>query len=161
MTRLLPHPLLSLALVLMWLLLTSFSLGHLALGAMISVLAGLAFSRIEPQASRIRAWWPLVRLAGTVAVDIARSNLAVAAYLIFGRNRPRRSAVVAIPLHLRDPVALALLALIVTATPGTAWLDYDAGTGTLHIHVFDLVDEEEWRVLIRTRYEAPLLEAFA
>ena len=25
----------------------------------------------------------------------------------------------------------------------------------------DLVDEEEWRVLIRTRYEAPLLEAFA
>lgn len=161
MTRLLPHPLLSLALVLMWLLLTSFSLGHLVLGATISVIAGLAFARIEPQAPRIRAWWPLVRLAGIVAVDIGRSNLAMAGALTVGRNRARRSAVVAIPLRLRDPVALALLALIVTATPGTAWLDYDAATGTLQIHVFDLADEEEWRVLIRTRYEAPLLEAFA
>lgn len=162
MTRLLPHPLLSLALVLMWLILTRFSLGHLALGSVIAVLAGLAFARIEPQRPCIRAWWPLIRLAGIVAVDIARSNRAVAGLLLTnGRGDSRRSAVVEVPLRLRDPVALALLAVIVTATPGTAWLDYAPETGTLHVHVFDMVDEEEWRMLIRDRYEALLLEAFA
>ena len=56
MTRLLPHPLLTAALILMWLLLTRFSLGHLVLGSVIAVLAGLALARIEPEAPRIRSW---------------------------------------------------------------------------------------------------------
>jgi multicomponent K+:H+ antiporter subunit E len=162
MTRLLPHPLLSLALVVMWLLLTRFSPGHLILGAVIAVLAGLAFARIEPRAPRIRAFGPLIRLSGLVSVDIARSNWAVARLMLTnGRHGARRSAFVEIPLRLRHPVALALLAVILTATPGTAWLEYDPERGTLLLHVFDMIDEDEWRVLIRDRYEALLLEAFA
>ncbi len=73
----------------------------------------------------------------------------------------RRSAFVEIPLRLRDPVPLALLAMILTATPGTAWLEYDPETGVLLVHVFDRIDDETWRTLIRDRYEALLLEAFA
>jgi multicomponent K+:H+ antiporter subunit E len=162
MTRLLPHPLLSLALVVMWLLLTRFSPGHLILGSVIAVFAGLAFARIEPQAPRIRAFGPLVRLSAVVSVDIVRSNWAVARLMLTnGRHGARRSAFVEIPLRLRDPVALALLAVILTATPGTAWLEYDPERGTLLLHVFDMIDEDEWRVLIRDRYEALLLEAFA
>lgn len=162
MTRILPHPILSLALVLMWLLLTRFSLGHLVLGSIIAVLAGLAFARIEPQAPRIRAWAPLLRLMGIVSVDIVRSNWAVARLMLTnGRHGARQSAFVDIQLRLRDPVALALLAVILTATPGTAWLEYDPETDVLLVHVFDMIDAEEWRVLIRGRYEALLLEAFA
>src|SRR5690606_10106302 len=123
MTRLLPHPLLSLALLLMWLLLTRFSPGHLILGSATGVLAGLAFTRIEPVAPRIRAFRPLLRLMGIVSVDIVRSNWDVARLILTnGRSGERRSAFVDIPLRLRDPVALALLAMIVTATPGTAWI---------------------------------------
>ncbi|RGP35871.1 Na+/H+ antiporter subunit E [Pseudotabrizicola alkalilacus] len=162
MTRILPHPLLSVALVLMWLMLTRFSLGHLVLGSVISILAGLALARIEPKAPRIRSWAPLLRLVAIVSVDIVRSNWAVAWLMLTnGRHGGRTSAFVIIPLRLHDPVALALLAIILTATPGTAWLEYDREAGTLLLHVFDMIDEEDWRVLIRDRYEALLLEAFA
>ena len=162
MTRLFPHPLLSAALVLMWLLLTRFSPGHLMLGTLIAVLAGLALARIEPEAPRIRSWPALLRLVGIVSADIVRSNWAVARLMLTnGRHGARTSAFVAIPLRLHDPVPLALLAVILTATPGTAWLEHDRDSGTLLLHVFDMIDEEEWRVLIRDRYEALLMEAFA
>ncbi len=161
MTRILPHPVLSLGLVLVWLLLTRFSLGHLVLGSMVAVVAGLAFSRIEPGTPRIRAWGPLARLVGIVSVDILRSNIAVARLMLTnGRHGARQSDFVVVPLRLRDPVALAILALVLTATPGTAWLEYDPEEGTLLLHVFDLIDPEDWRKLIRDRYEALLLEAF-
>lgn len=162
MTRVLPHPMLTAALILMWLLLTRFSLGHLVLGSVIAVLAGLALARIEPQAPRIRSWAALLRLVAIVSVDIVRSNWAVARLMLTnGRHGARTSAFVLIPLRLRDPVPLALLAVILTATPGTAWLEYDPEAGTLLLHVFDMIDEEEWRALIRDRYEALLMEAFA
>lgn len=162
MTRILPHPLLTLALVAMWLLLTRFTLGQLILGSGLGVLAGLAFARIEPQAPRIRAYWPLVRLFGVVMVDVFRSNWAVAWLILSnGRGGERQSEFVDIPLRLRDPVPLALLAVILTATPGTAWLEFDPESGILILHVFDVVDAEEWRVLVRDRYETLLLEAFA
>lgn len=162
MTRLLPHPLLSAALLLMWMLLTRFSLGHALLGGLIAVIAGLALSRIEPQAPRIRSWPALLRLVGIVSVDIVRSNWAVARLMLTnGRHGARTSAFVVVPLRLRDPVPLALLAVILTATPGTAWLEHDREAGTLLLHVFDMIDEEEWRTLIRDRYEALLMEAFA
>ncbi|MCU0853345.1 MAG: Na+/H+ antiporter subunit E [Rhodobacteraceae bacterium] len=162
MTRVLPHPLLTLGLLVMWLLLTRVSPGHLLLGALIGILAGLAFARIEPEAPRIRAWRPLLKLMGFVSADIIRSNWAVARLMLTnGRHGARRSAFVEIPLRLNAPVPLALLAVILTATPGTAWLEHDPETGTLLLHVFDMVDEDEWRILIRDRYEALLMEAFA
>ena len=60
-----------------------------------------------------------------------------------------------------DPVGLALLSMIVTATPGTAWLEYDSATGVLLLHVFDMIETDDWPALIRDRYESRLLEAFA
>ncbi len=70
------------------------------------------------------------------------------------------SGFVAIPLDLRDPLGLAILSIIITSTPGTAWVDYNSARGTLLIHVFDLVDEEGWRKLIKNRYEHLLTEIF-
>ena len=34
-----------------------------------------------------------------------------------------------IPLDLRDPYGLAALACIITSTPGTLWVNFDAATG--------------------------------
>jgi multicomponent K+:H+ antiporter subunit E len=53
-----------------------------------------------------------------------------------------------------------VLSLIITSTPGTAWFDYNGAHGMLLIHVFDLVDEEGWRHLIKSRYEYLLMEIF-
>jgi multicomponent K+:H+ antiporter subunit E len=161
MTRLVPHPLLSLAILLMWLLLTRFSPGHLVLGTAIGLIAGQALATLHPQAPRLRRLDLVARLVGVVSVDIIRSNVAVA-WLIAtgGRNGARRSEFIEIPLELRNQGALALLAIILTATPGTAWLEYKPTQGTLLLHVFDLVDEATWRDLIKNRYEALLLEIF-
>lgn len=159
MRRMLPHPILSLALLGIWLLLTRFTLGHVVLGSGVAVVAGWAFARIEPEAQRPRAIWPLVRLVTIVALDILRSNVAVARLMV-GGGRQRRSAFIHVRLRLKNRLALGMLAVIVTATPGTAWLEYDEETGILLLHVFDVVDEAAWQDLIGNRYEALLLEAF-
>lgn len=161
MKRFVPHPLLSLALVLMWLLLTRFSLGNLVLGGIIALVAGWALSALQPRGPRIRRWDQIGKLMGIVTYDIIRSNMSVAWLILTGgRQGQRRSQFIDIPLDLRSPSALALLSIIVTATPGTAWVEYRTSSGVLLLHVFDVIDEATWRELIKNRYEALLLEIF-
>lgn len=161
MSAILPHPYLSLGLTFVWLLLTRFTLGHLLLGMMISVAAGLAMTRLQMPSPRIRKPHKLIWLALIVGLDIIRSNIAVARIILAGPNAAfARSGFMEMELRLRDRNALGLLAIILTATPGTAWLEYDPETGRLLLHVLDLADPEEWRVIIRDRYEALLLEIF-
>jgi multicomponent K+:H+ antiporter subunit E len=160
-TRFLPHPLLSVSLVFMWLLLNRFSLGHLLLGSAVAVIAGQAMAALEPARPRLRSAGAILRLFGAVSADIVRSNLAVARLIVGGRGASRRrSGFVHIDLELRDPTGLAILAVIVTATPGTAWLDYDAASGRALLHVFDLIDEDEWRRIVKDRYGRLLMEIF-
>ena len=161
MSRLVPHPLMSLAILVMWLFLTRFSLGHLILGSVIGLIAGRALAALHPEGPRLRRWDQIVRLFFIVALDIIRSNAAVA-WLILTNQRGghSRSEFVDIPLDLRSQPGLAILAIIVTATPGTAWVEYKPKEGTLLLHIFDLVDEDAWRELIKNRYEALLLEIF-
>ncbi|SHO66461.1 multicomponent K+:H+ antiporter subunit E [Pseudoxanthobacter soli DSM 19599] len=158
MTRLLPYPLLAASLVLMWLLLNGFSLGHLILGVAIAAVATRIMAALEPEKPRVRRWGAIVRLFGLVFVDIIRSNIAVGRIVL--RGRPERTGFVAIPLTVRDRTALAVLACVLTATPGTAWVEYRSRTGTLLLHVLDLENEQDWIDLIKKRYEPRLMEIF-
>ncbi|SMO49395.1 Na+/H+ antiporter subunit E [Paracoccus laeviglucosivorans] len=161
MTRLIPHPLMSAALVFVWLLLTRFSLGHLVLGTAIAILAGWVVNRLHPPTPRIRRWGAIPRLAALVVWDILKSNIAVARILLLGPGHPSyHSGFVELELRLRDQNALALLAIILSATPGTAWLEYEAEDGYLLLHVLDLRSEDDWQTLIRDRYETLLMEIF-
>lgn len=160
-TRLLPAPLLSLALLAMWLLLNqSLSPGQILLGAALALFGPVALSALEPPKARVRHIATLLRLAGLVVADIARSNIAVAALILTPRRRKNTPGFVDVPLALRDPYGLAMLACIITATPGTVWVDFDVASGTLTIHVLDLVEEQEWIDTIKGRYERRLLEVF-
>ena len=58
------------------------------------------------------------------------------------------------------PYGLAALACIITATPGTLWVEYDSADNTMLLHVLDLIDEEEWVRIIKDRYETRLMEIF-
>ena len=91
---------------------------------------------------------------------MVRSNIAVTGIILQGRRRQRTAGFVAIPLELRDEIGLAVLACIVTSTPGTAWIEYDQSTGVLLIHVLDLIDESDWVDLIKNNYEFLLREIF-
>ena len=159
MTRYLPHPIVTLSVVLIWVLLNRLSAGHLVLGAAVGMIAGKAMSALRPPRIRLRKWWLIPLLVARVLSDVGRSNVAVARRILSGGAR-RAPGFVEIPLRLRDPFALAILATILTSTPGTAWIQYDRATSWLLIHVLDLGDGTDWASTVRDRYEALLLEIF-
>jgi multicomponent K+:H+ antiporter subunit E len=161
MTRLLPFPLLSAAILALWLLLNqTVSLGHVLLGGIVALVGGWALTLLEPPKARIRRPGVIVRLFFSVLVDILRSNIAVARIVLGLGTRERSSGFVHIPLDLRDPYGLAVLACIITSTPGTLWASFNPATGMLMIHVLDLIDKREWVETIKNRYERPLREIF-
>ena len=161
MRRVLPHPRLSVLLLVVWALLhASVAPGVLATGAVLALLGPLAMARLQPDRPALRSPGAVLRLAAVVFTDIVRSNYAVATLILGRRRRDRVSGFVYIPLDVRSPSSLAVLAIIVTSTPGTLWVQYDAGRGRLLLHVLDLVDEAEWTELIKGRYEPLLTEIF-
>jgi multicomponent K+:H+ antiporter subunit E len=160
MSRILPHPLASAGLFVLWLLLNqTLAPGPVLVAMAVALLGGLMLARLRPASVRVTQPGLVLRLAGAMAVDVIRSNFAVA-QVILGRKRSRRSGFIRIQLETRNPWALASLALILTATPGTAWVEYDTEDGWLLLHVLDLIDEESWARIVRERYERPLMEIF-
>jgi multicomponent K+:H+ antiporter subunit E len=160
MRRLLPFPLLTASLLVMWLLLSGFTPGQFLLGTVVAVGASLLVVPLQPQRLKIRRWSAIPKLVGTVSFDVVRSNIAVARLILGPSRQVQKSGFVEIPLALRHPTALAVLACILTCTPGTAWLEYRSSNGHLLIHVLDLVDEQAWVDLIKRRYEPLLMELF-
>lgn len=157
---LLPYPLLWAALTIIWLLLNSMTPGHILLGATVSLVACWAMASLRPAKPRLKRWYLLPRFFVTVLYDIVRSNIAVAAIILSGHQKNHRSAFMHVTLDLKDPTALSLLAVVLTATPGSAWVEYESRESTLLLHVLDLIDEDEWRELIKNRYEKLLREIF-
>jgi multicomponent K+:H+ antiporter subunit E len=158
MTR---FPLAFIVLLGLWLLLNeSVSPAQILLGSAVALAGSWAFSFLGPPGSRIRRPPVVLRLCLTVAADIVRSNIAVAALALKPGGSSRRSGFVEIPLQLHDPYGLAVLAVIITSTPGTLWASYDSKSRVLIIHVLDLIDGPEWVQTIKSRYEQPLREIF-
>lgn len=157
--RALPFPLLTLALLAMWILLTGFSPGHMLFGAAVAVLVSRTMLSLRPERPTLRLGRAAVRLALIVFVDIIRSNIAIATIILL-RPPERNSGFVELSTALRSPDALAMLAIIITATPGSLWVQHDAHRHIILIHVLDLVDEQQWARLIQERYEKLLIEIF-
>lgn len=153
---------LSLVLFVTWLLLgEELSVAQVVFGALLSVALMLAIAHLRPVRPRLRRLHLAVPLAASVLVDILRSNLHVAAIVLgLVRARPVRSGFLDIPIELSDPHGLTILAVIVTATPGTTWAGLSPSGRTLTLHVLDLKDEEELIRLTKRRYEQPLLRIF-
>ena len=162
MRRLVPCPIASVGLLVLWLLLNqTLSLGHILLGSAVALVGGWSLSRLGLPKARPRQLLAMFRLATFVFADILRSNIAVARIILGLERRRWTSGFVGIPLELRDAYGLATLACIITSTPGTLWVDFNEASGTLTIHVLDLVDKSEWVHTVQGRYERLLLEIFA
>lgn len=159
-SRILPYPLLTLSLIVFWMTINSFSPGHLVLGTIVALIASWAMASLRPAKPTIRNWFSIVKLIAIVSYDIVRSNIAVASIILFRHERNHKSSFVTVPLDLRDPMGLAVLAIVLTATPGSAWLEYNSSQGTLLMHALDNVDDSAWVNLIKNRYEKLLMEIF-
>src|SRR3546814_18229102 len=111
----------------------------------------------EKRRSRARA---IPRLAWIVAADIIRSNIAVARIVLSPARRDRVASFVRLPLDMRNRYGLPVLACFITAPRGTMWVQFDRAKNMLLLHVLDLIDTDEWKSLIKRRYESLLRELF-
>jgi multicomponent K+:H+ antiporter subunit E len=159
--RLLPQPIVTLAIVTLWMLLASEpSPGNLLLGAGLGVAIPLFTQRFWPGRPRVFRVGPAVRLLAVVLYDILVANIAVAR-IVLGSMERIKPAFVDVPLDTADPYVATILASIITLTPGTVSIDIDMDRRLLHIHALDVPDEATLIADIKGRYEAPLKEIFA
>ena len=161
MKRWLPSPPLSLALFLVWLLLNqTLDVATFLMAAILAVVVPLITRSLRPATVRMRRPGAAFRLWLRVVLDLLQSALAVTRLLMTRRTARIHSGFVEVPLELRDPNALAVLAMICCLTPGTAWGELSFDRSTLLLHVFELDDKDAFITWIKTRYEAPLMEIF-
>lgn len=155
-------PVLVLALVALWLLLNqTLAPAQVVLGAMLATALAWSASTFRPLQAHVHRVDVGALLILIVLTDIVRSNFSVA-LIVLGTfvGREVRSGFVDIPLDLRDPHGLAVLAVIVTSTPGTVWAGLSSSGDTLTLHVLDLQGEADWIHVIKHRYERPLMKIF-
>jgi multicomponent K+:H+ antiporter subunit E len=160
MRRFLPHPLLTLTLIVLWLLLVNqLSAGHVVLGALLGWLIPFATSSFWPEQIRIRHPLVLMRFLGVFLIDIVRGSFHVA-YLILKGPARLRPAFVEVPLALKTDLAISLLANTISLTPGTVSANLSADKRTLIVHTLDTGDAAALVAEIKQRYERPLKMIF-
>ncbi len=159
--RLLPAPLLSAALFLAWLLLArSVSTAQVLLGLALALAIPIRTTRLRQTGVSVRKPLVIIRYVITVIRDVIASNLEVGwGVLTWWRRQPDAKFVV-IPLDLRDPAGLAVLAMVTTVVPGTVWSELALDKSALMLHVWDAPDEEAFIRRYKQRYELPLKEIF-
>lgn len=164
MKALLPYPISSAMLAAGWLLLAGFSAAHMVLALLVAVLLPKFTQRFVGEAMgharSPRALLLAVRFALLVTWDIVIANIAVAR-LVLGPTARLRPVFVEVPTDLEQPLALALLATIITMTPGTVSADLSDDRRRLLVHVLDTDDPVALVAQIKSRYERPLAEIFA
>ncbi|MFY9810442.1 Na+/H+ antiporter subunit E [Aquabacterium sp.] len=159
--RLFPAPLLSLALLAIWLVLNrDYSLGQVLLGALVATLVPQMTQSLRPTPVRIRHLGVAFRLFMQVGWDVIVWNWRVLLGTLATRERLPRGGFITVPLDLRDPSGLAVLAAIMCVIPGTIWSEIALDRSALLVHIFDLDDAQDEIELIKTRYERPLMEIF-
>lgn len=159
--RLVPHPLLTLTVTAVWLmLLNDLSLGGLLFGFLLGLVVPKLTSAFWPQRPRVRRPLKIAEYAVVVLWDIVMANVRVAAIVLFKPNRELRPHFIAIPLDIYSPEAITALAGTITMTPGTLSADVSADGRALLVHCLDTGDPAGEVTGIKQRYEARLKEIF-
>lgn len=156
--RLFPAPLLSVMLFVTWLLLNqSLAAGHALLGALLALLIPMFSARLLPRWPRIKRPAVIAKLAVRLVADVAVANFEVAR-LILGPEARITPRFVWLPLSIRDPQGIVVLASIITLTPGTISAELSEDRRFLLLHAFNADDETALIARIKSRYEAALIE---
>ena len=160
MRRLLPSPPLSVAVFVLWLLLVGdFSLGQLALAALMALLLPLLAGLLQPERARFGRTRTIVVLSRRVLWDMLLSNIEVARRIL-GPERALTPGFIWVPLDLQNIHGITALASIITLTPGTLSAELTEDRRHLLVHAFNLKDADATVAEIKARYEAPLKEIF-
>lgn len=161
MHRLIPHPGLSVLLVIVWLLMAnSLTFGGLLIGMVIGIVLPIFTAPFWPGRPDVNYRAGLAYF-GLVLWDIVVANFKVAAIILFKRNRDLKPAWLVIPMELDTPEAITVFAGTISLTPGTVSTDVSACGKYLLVHALDVDDPDADIARIKTRYEARLQRVFA
>ncbi len=159
--RLLPHPILSLVLTVVWvLLINDFTTGTIVMGVLVGLLIPKLTSAYWPDPPRLRNPLAALEFIGVVIWDIIVSNVIVAYLVLFRRGDRLRSQFVTVPLDLSSPEAIVVLAGTITMTPGTISADFSADQRSLLVHCLETSDPAATVAAIKQRYERRLMRIF-
>lgn len=159
--RLVPHPLLSLTLIVAWIaLVNQFTLGNLILGTAFGIIIPMVTAAYWPDRPKIRAPLKVAEYILVVLWDIVLANVLVAKIILFKQNDTIRSHWIPVPLELTSAEAITVLAGTITMTPGTVSAVLSADGGCILVHCLHTDDPDSVRDDIKSRYEARLLEIF-
>lgn len=156
-----PHPLLTLVLAVVWVLLQN----EVTAGM---VVFGLILGIIIPRLTSV--WWPdkprgirpgkMTVYSLIVIWDILVANVQVAWIVLTVPNAKLKPAWIVIPLTVTQPEAITVLAGTITLTPGTVSADLSDEGHSLLVHVLHTDDPDAVRDEIETRYQRRLKEIF-
>lgn len=156
-----PHPSLTILLTIVWVALqNNVTAGMVVFG----IILGIVIPRITA------VWWPDrpggLRLGKALSYimlvmwDIIVANIHVAWIILTKSNAQMQPAWVEVPLDLKTPEAITVLAGTITLTPGTVSADLSNEGHSLLVHALDAPDPDAVRDEIKERYERRLKEIF-
>jgi len=159
--KILPHPFLTLTLIVVWqMLVNKLTLGNLLLGTILGLIIPVITSPYWPNSPRLTSVPRIIGYVLLVIWDIVVANVQVAYIVLFKANANIKPAWISIPLDLRTPEAITVLAGTITMTPGTVSSDLSADGRSLLVHCLDAPDPDAVRDDIKSRYERRLKEIF-
>ncbi|MEX1362914.1 MAG: Na+/H+ antiporter subunit E [Nannocystaceae bacterium] len=154
------HPGLSVVIFATWLLANdSLDPGHIILAVLFALVLPRMTAEFWEDAPRIHRPGVALRLFMVFAYDVVIANFRVAV-LVLGPNSRLRPAFIEVPLDLEDSFGVAVLATMITLTPGTLSAHMRERDQLLVVHVLDVDDGDEAALVaeIKQRYERPLRE---
>jgi len=160
MRYILPMPVHSLMLLVVWLLLNGFSVGQLVLGLFLAWLIPVITWPYTDHQSRAGKPLKILMYIGRLLKDIVVCNIEVAGKVL-GKNKDLAPGFVAYPLSLQQDFPLTVLASTISLTPGTVSVDFSDDKKWLYIHALHIESEQDVIDEIRQRYEIPLQEIFS
>ncbi|WP_104019892.1 Na+/H+ antiporter subunit E [Roseovarius nitratireducens] len=159
--KILPHPFLTLLLIVVWqMLVNKVTVGNIVLGAILGLIIPLVTAPYWPNRPKLRSLPRIVEYIFIALWDICVANVQVAYVILFKSNANTHPAWISIPLELRSPEAITVLAGTITMTPGTVSSDVAADGRSLLVHCLDAPDPDSVRDGIKARYETRLKEIF-
>ncbi|MGM0562588.1 MAG: Na+/H+ antiporter subunit E [Pseudomonadota bacterium] len=159
--KIFPHPIMTAVLTLVWMMLmNAFTPATFVLGLILGIILPILTSCFWPDRPTIRNPLKVAEYILVVLYDIVVANIQVAYLILFRRNRDLRSRFFTVPLEIRTPEAIAILAGTITMTPGTVSSDISTDGKSLLVHGLDVTDEQETVTGIKSRYEKRLKDIF-
>lgn len=128
-----------------------------AVGFLFGFLALYLFHRNRRRTSYFRKLFMALRFVGFYLFELLLANCRVA-YDVATRGYNMHPALLALPLDAKTDFEIALLANLITLTPGTLSVDVSTDRRVLYIHAMYLDDPEEFKRSLKEGLEKRVLE---